>query len=553
VSAAPSDRPPTPPGATPTPSGVSRAQATQLAPGPAPVPPDRIPAWPPAYPPPIHGPWPSDAPWAKQWPGATRPPTAAATVALGLAAAVAAISLPLDRAGVGWLVTGIAGTAALIVARAAAPRPVPGAPPAPVTRPAPRQGADRYGWAAATVALLAVGTFRSAGWLFLLCLATATLTGALTLAGGRSLRGIAAGYTMPPIAAFRAVPWLARGAAGMRRPAGAATNVRVAATVATSIALLTVFGALFASADAAFADALSRIVPDINAGTTARWIFVFVMAIVVLAGAAFLRAGPPDLSGLDATEGRKVNRFEWAVPLGLLVLLFAAFVAVQLTVLFGGNRHVLETDGLTYAGYARGGFWQLLFVTGLTLVVLAGAARWAPRQQAADRLMLRVILGALAGLTLVIVGSALHRMNVYADTYGLTRLRLLVACCEAWFGLVLVLVLVAGIRIRAAWLPRLAIAAGVLALLGLAAANPDRLIAANNIKQDRTIDLGYLGNLSPDAVPALADLDPARRDCVLGHIELGLDRDDWRGWNLGRERARQIIAADLPGPGRRCS
>ena len=303
------------------------------------------------------------------------------------------------------------------------------------------------------MALLGVGTFRAAGWLFVLCLLTATLTGALALAGGRSLRSIAAGFSMPLLAGFRAVPWLMRGVAGIRRPAGAGANVRVLATVAVSIALLTVFGALFASADAAFADALSHLAPDIGLVTTVRWIFVFVVAALVLGGAAFLRAGPPDLSDLDATEGRKVNRLEWAVPIGLLVLLFAGFVAVQLTVLFGGSRHVLQTDGLTYADYARGGFWQLSFVTALTLVVLAGAARWAPREQAVDRLLIRVLLGTLAGLTLVIVVSALHRMNVYADTYGLTRMRLLVACCEAWFGLVLLLVLVAGLRIRAAWLP----------------------------------------------------------------------------------------------------
>jgi hypothetical protein len=476
-------------------------------------------------------------------------------VAIGLAAAVAAVSLPLDRAGVGWLVTAVAGAVALIVAGATTDRPAAGAPPALVIRRGPRAGVDRYAWAAATVALLAVGTIRAADWLFVLCVLTATLTGTLALAGGRSLRSIAAGYTMLPIAAVRAVPWLARGAAALRRPSGGAANVRVAATVATSVALLTVFGALFASADAAFAEALATIVPDIDVGTVVRWIFVSVVATLTLGGAAFLRAGPPDMSGLDATEGRKVNRFEWAVPLGLLVLLFAAFVAVQLTVLFGGNRHVLETDGLTYADYARGGFWQLSFVTGLTLVVLAGAARWAPRAAPADRVLIRAILGALAGLTLVIVGSALHRMNLYADTYGLTRLRLLVACCEAWFGLVLLLVLGAGIRIRAPWLPRVALAAGVLALLGLAAADPDRLIAAYNIKQDRTVDLIYLGNLSPDAVPAFAGLDPGRRDCLLTRMDLRLDRnpDDWRGWNLGRQRAREIIDRDLTARSWRCS
>jgi hypothetical protein len=509
---------------------------------------------PPVYPPHLHGPWPSTAPWGRYWPGAHRPLGAGGVLAIAGAAVVAAISLPLDRAGIGWLVAAMAGVGALILARAMPAAPHPDTPESLVVRPPARPGLDRYGWAAATVALVGVGTVRSAGWLFLLCLATATLTGALALAGGHSLRSIAAGYTMPVFAAFRSLPWLARTAARVRKPVEAAGNVRVAATAAVSIMLLVVFGALFASADAAFAGALRHLSPDVSLPTTIRWVFVFGVAALGLGGAAFLRAGPPDLSGLDATEGRKVSRFEWAVPLGLLVLLFAGFVGVQLTVLFGGNRHVLRTDGLTYAEYARSGFWQLSFVTALTLIVLAGAARWAPRTEAADRTLIRLVLGALTALTLVIVGSALHRMNLYADTYGLTRLRLLVACCEAWFGLVLVLILLAGVRVRAPWLPRVAIAAAVLALLGLAAANPDRLIAEHNIRQARTVDLEYLGTLSPDAVPGLSGLSPDGQACVLNRISLDLESapDDWRGWNLGREQARKVIARHLSDPAYRC-
>ena len=223
----------------------------------------------------------------------------------------------------------------------------------------------------------------------------------------------------------------ARSASG----AGRSDGTRVAATVAVSVALLVVFGALFASADAAFAEVLSK------ARAERRRRHGGPLDLRLRGDRAACSAAPPtcaprppDLSGMDGADGPRVGRLEWAVPLGLLVLLFAMFVAVQLTVLFGGSRHVLTTDGLTYADYARGGFWQLLVVTGLTLLVLAGAARWAPRATRADRVLIRVILGALAALTLVIVASALHRMDVYADTYGLTRLRLLVALCELWLG-----------------------------------------------------------------------------------------------------------------------
>jgi hypothetical protein len=496
---------------------------------------------------PIHGPWPAANPWSRHWPGPGRPASPATVVAVLAATLIAALSLPLDRAGLGWFVTALAGTTALIAARIIR---TPEAVPALVGRHVDVGTPDRYFWAAATVALLATGTFRAAGWLFALCLLTATLTTALALSSGRSMRSIAVTYVLVPIAATRGGLWLARGARRLRGPGRAGDAVRVLATVAVSVALLVVFGALFVSADAAFARVFQAAIPDLRPETVVRWIFVTLVTAPLLTAAAFLRAAPPAPGRLDRTEGRKVGRMEWAIPLGLLVLLFAAFVAIQLTVLFGGEQHVVETDGLTYAEYARSGFWQLCAVTALTLVVLAGAARWAPRTARADRILLRVVLGALAGLTLVIVASALHRMNVYTETYGLTRLRLLVACCEAWFGLVLVMVLVAGIRIRATWLPRVAIAAGVLSLLGLAGANPDGLIAENHVQRfERTqkIDLPYLADLSPDAAPALAGLgDELRRNCLLYAIGTDMPADDWRGFNLAREKARDLVAQYPP-------
>jgi hypothetical protein len=500
-------------------------------------------------------------PFGRHWPGPGAPASGPTILALACAVVVAAAALPIDRSGAGWLITALAGTAALIVARMVPGRQKtePGAQETgpgrqetePGTQEAEPQTAkgtpDRFAWATATIVLLGVGTFRSADWLFALCLLVGTVTAAISLSSGRSLRALAVAYLSVPIAAARSLPWLRHGVSRLRS-SRTGSPIRVLGTAVVSIVMLAVFGALFASADAAFARIFEAAIPDIRGDVVARWIFVGTVTLGVLGAAAFLRAAPPTAGKLDRTEGRKVGWMEWAVPLGLLVLLFGAFVAVQLTVLFGGIRYVVETDGLTYAEYARSGFWQLCAVTVLTLVVLAGAARWAPRETPADRILLRTVLGSLAALTLVIVASALHRMDVYTDTYGLTRLRLLVACCEAWFGVVLTMVLVAGIRIRAAWLPRVAIGTGVLALIGLAAANPDRLIAESALDRPQQIDVAYLSQLSPDAVPALTNIDDPRiRACVLWAITQRMTDDDWRGWNLGRERARAaVVPTDRP-------
>jgi hypothetical protein len=405
-------------------------------------------------------------------------------------------------------------------------------------------------WALATVALVSVGTVRSAGWLFVLCLLAAAATATLAVTGGRTPLGILVAALLPPVAAFRALPWAARGLAERRAGTGGGGGVaRILASVAVSLGLLVLFGLLFSSADAVFAGLVADLLPDVSPPGVVSWAFRFLVIGAGLLGGAYLLARPPDLDGLRAAPARPVRRMEWVLPLALLDALFAAFVLVQITVLFGGSGHVLGAAGPTYAQYARSGFWQLLAVSALTLLVIGGAVRWAPRDRTADRTLIRVLLGALTLLSLVIVASALYRMNVYADAYGATRLRLVVATVELWLGLLFVLVGVAVLRLRAGWLPRLVLGTAVLALLGLALVNPDHLIAERNVDRHREtgrVDADYLAGLSADAVPALDRLPEPLRSCALREIGGELPDDGIRTWNLGRARARALLAAEPP-------
>ncbi|MGC4880105.1 DUF4153 domain-containing protein [Micromonospora sp. DT43] len=423
------------------------------------------------------------------------------------------------------------------------------APASPETATTVRPGATgapgraaQVVWAAATVALVAVGTVRAAGWLFVLCLLVAAVTATLAVAGGRTPLGMLLAATLPPAATVRALPWAVR---GLHRTRSSGPGIgRIVTSLAISVGLLTLFGLLFSSADAVFADLLAGLLPDISPDGVVGWLVRLGLIGLGLLGGAYLVTRPPDLDSLRAKPGRPVHRLEWALPLVLLDALFAAFVLVQLTVFFGGAGHVLRTAGLTYAEYARGGFWQLLAVTALTLLVIAVAARRAPKATRADRLLVRVLLGVLTALSLVVVASSLYRMQVYADAYGVTRLRLFVATVELSLGLLFVLVGVAVARLRAEWLPRLVIGTAVLALLGLAVINPDRLIADRNV--DRYLDTGrlditYLSGLSADAVPALDRLPEPMRTCALREIAFELPEDGFWATNLGRERARSVL------------
>jgi hypothetical protein len=141
-------------------------------------------------------------------------------------------------------------------------------------------------------------------------------------------------------------------------------------------------------------------------------------------------------------------------------------------------------------------------------------------------------------------------MWAYEQAYGFTQLRLLVSVCELWLGVVFVLVLAAGVRLRttATWLPRTVLATAVAALIGICALNPDGFIAERNViryTKTNQVDLGYLGQLSADAVAALDRLPEPLRTCALERIHSDLVRsgpDEWRQWNLGRYWARDLLA-----------
>ncbi len=174
---------------------------------------------------------------------------------------------------------------------------------------------------------------------------------------------------------------------------------------------------------------------------------------------------------------------------------------------------------------------------------------------------MRALLGGLAALSLVVVASALSRMWAYEQAYGFTQMRLLVSAFELWLGVVFLLVIVAGATggmsaepgRRAAWLPSAVLGTGIAALIALAALNPDRFIADQNVtryEETGRIDLEYLSSLSADAVPALYRLPAELQPCVLGHIARDLTAagpDSWNEWNLGRAEARRLLADyDVP-------
>lgn len=392
-----------------------------------------------------------------------------------------------------------------------------------------RPRVDALVFGSLALALAAVPAFRDAGWVVALDLA------AVWLLACAAVSGPTATAVFAPLLRLRELPLLVPAP-----PTGAAPALRGALFGSL---LVVPFGALFWTADAAFAELLASAPlpsPSSLPGRALALAAVFLAAVsLALAARRPLRAAAPRVR-------RRPSPWEWGIPLALLDVLFLVFVVVQLAVLFGGHAHVLETAGLTYAEYARQGFWQLLAAATLTLGVVGAPALVVETPTRAHRLLLRLLLGLLCALTIVILASAVHRLALYEEAFGLTRSRLFAETFALWLGGLFGLLVLAGVAPLVRWqLPRIAVGATAAALLAFSSANPDGLIAERNLERWREtgrIDLAYLQGLSADAAPMLAELPPSLRRRTLAPLAARLARGDrWSSFNLARERARDSI------------
>lgn len=392
-----------------------------------------------------------------------------------------------------------------------------------------------------------------------LCLGLAALTlrgGVLSRAGVLTYPlGLALSATLhaagPFILLFADVEWKElSGGRGSRTAAAALRGLVIA------VPLVLLFGTLLAAADAVFAELVRRAFVW-NPGDWADHLFgTFFFAFLA---AGFLRTvllreadGLPQLGGVSA-GGFALGPIETGVVLGLLDLLFLAFVLVQVRYLFGGSDLVMATADLTYAEYARSGFFELLQVTALVLPVML-VLHWAlPESDGAAHRLYRRLGIPLVALLFVVMASALQRMWLYVLEYGLTELRLYSTAFMAWLAFLFVWFLATVMRGARERFAAGALAGGLAVLLLLHGLNPDALIARTNVARAGTtgrFDVEYAASLGADGLPELAAAlerlpGPERSELAdrlrsrVQHVRPA----DWRAWNWGRARALQALSS----------
>ena len=165
--------------------------------------------------------------------------------------------------------------------------------------------------------------------------------------------------------------------------------------------------------------------------------------------------------------------------------------------------HKISMD-ITYAEYARQGFFQLMFVSLINFVIILLHKKFNKKDLKFNKIMSIIMII----LTAIIVVSSFMRMNMYEQAYGYTVLRLLVYVILITELIIMIPTIIYIIKdefnITKYYLIILAIIYTIIGVLPL-----NYIIATRNINKyykDNKIDIDYLTNYNYDNLPSLINL-----------------------------------------------
>lgn len=344
---------------------------------------------------------------------------------------------------------------------------------------------------------------------------------------------------------------------------------------------------LLASADAVFEGWISRIF-DLPVLTVVGHIFKIALLMVVAFFGAYMLVAYLNKREIPAemAERKKAEPVVAITVAAVLSAVYLVFCIIQIAYLFvGGATGTLSLPvGMTYAQYARTGFFQLLFVSVCNLLLVVIGMRCFRSSN-----VLKALLCLITVCTYIMIASSALRMILYIQYKYLTTLRILVL----WACLVL-LVLMVGVMITI-FCPRFPLFRfGVIVVsvcyICLSFARPDYWIAkvnTDNMKQETQYsffadtpvydDVDYLADhLSMDAAPVIItpearaeyetqerlarelhysvedylwyEYDYSERDqnwrsqYIVNQLD-GYDKISWRTFNASRFRFEQLMDA----------
>ncbi len=187
---------------------------------------------------------------------------------------------------------------------------------------------------------------------------------------------------------------------------------------------------LLSSADAIFGSIFSKFYNYISNKSIASIIFEIISRLVGIlilffylsATINFLLYNYKNTKTLESTSSKSKDSYTIKLLLTVLNIIYIIFDIIQIKSLI---LHHISMD-ITYAEYARQGFFQLMFVSFINLVIILISKQYKNKKDQSSTKYINFMSIAMVFLTFIIIISSFMRMYMYESEYGYSLLRLLV-------------------------------------------------------------------------------------------------------------------------------
>ncbi len=293
----------------------------------------------------------------------------------------------------------------------------------------------------------------------------------------------------------------------------------IAVGLAVAVVPTVVVALLLCSADVGFNNVMASAVDFLSHGIFDEilWFFAGIPLSMLIFGSLLSNAEQKHQNVLTPEQHTRFKNAVSVIPRLIayaavtpLCLLYVAFLSVQAKYYFGGFAANLP-DGMTYAEYARQGFFELCAVAVINMAVIVIFSVFTKKKEDGKATVpLKIFSVVLCCFTLLLIAVAMSKMIMYIDAYGLSRLRLF----TSWFMILLafafIFIIVKQIFSKFNYFGTLvavfAVMFGVLCFC-----NVDARIAEYNVNayisgKTEKIDMLQLKGLSDSAVPYIIRL-----------------------------------------------
>lgn len=292
-------------------------------------------------------------------------------------------------------------------------------------------------------------------------------------------------------------------------------------------------------ADAAFEELLNRIMQAVSIYSILTYGMQFIIGIPVAAYLFGLIYGNAVGRNTDSMNKEKIIQFTGDISfapkltiytvLMIFNIIYVIFFVSQMTYFLSAFENVLPNT-FTYAEYARRGFFELCKVSAVNMLLIALANIFITKKENdKEPKMLRLQIGCMSIMTMGLIITALRKMYMYIQSYGLTQLRVY----TSWFMVMLLFAFVVILlrQLKSFNASKIIIIGGIVGFMVLSYGNVDGNIAKHNIEnyENGTIeklDYDMLFELSDAAVPYLYNLyektgDVKTRNLLYNYIAYG--------------------------------